>query len=614
MGLQINPYVIARLMVEDAPLCEETKQVILGRIRARDLEWLASCSASGLSPAYPWDNLTYLNTLMQIEALFKKNAALSACDCERKAYKSFVSAEVICRITNRRLDWYLSEHPDRIDPELSSLLSSCRRYISRVLGAYEGFFPKIPDLVRFTAGASSTRKRSEALPPLKLSKRMVCTPGAQPFVDAITRYFGYGRQKARLTTQNRVEFVPKNWKTHRTIACEPDGNLPLQLAFDTYAKGRLRRKAGIDLSDQGKNQRMAKEGSLSGKYATVDLSMASDTLAYNTVVALFPFEWFTFLDKIRCPQGVYKSGETTQVFDYAKFSSMGNGTTFAVETLVFSAACYAVGSEDFSVYGDDIIIETELYPKLQRLLQFLGFKVNQDKTHVAGSFRESCGANWYRGIDITPFYLRDDPRNKAGKSHVVNGLVQQAVPNGAVWKWCADYCKRENLQLIPYTSVSTEGVFIDIQSAYDSGLFRVPQRRTSASKDKNIVLKTPRRKTWITECKLYRPKQDEPVEIQDTRALFLWHLQARNGQTYRPAVTWDGNEIAKCQTPELPESRPELWVQTKGGRWVFAATNTETTRYAHPTHSYKCRWVSWYPPAEVAPVHIRMWAEFLKGR
>jgi hypothetical protein len=92
--------------------------------------------------------------------------------------------------------------------------------------------------------------------------------------------------------------VPKNWKTFRTIACEPDGALPFQLAFDTFAKRRLRAR-GINLSDQSRNQLLAKEGSINGSLATIDLSSASDTVAFNTVALLFPTEWFDVLNAFR---------------------------------------------------------------------------------------------------------------------------------------------------------------------------------------------------------------------------------------------------------------------------------------------------------------------------
>jgi hypothetical protein len=60
---------------------------------------------------------------------------------------------------------------------------------------------------------------------------------------------------------------------------------------------------------------------------------------------------------------------------------MGNGYTFTIETLVFAAICKSIGSRQFSVYGDDIIIETELYEPLVEMLSYLGFEVNKEKSH-----------------------------------------------------------------------------------------------------------------------------------------------------------------------------------------------------------------------------------------
>jgi hypothetical protein len=42
---------------------------------------------------------------------------------------------------------------------------------------------------------------------------------------------------------------------------------------------------------------------------------------------------------------------------------------------------------------------------MQSLLAICGFKTNHSKTFSDGPFRESCGADWYEGIDVRPFTL-----------------------------------------------------------------------------------------------------------------------------------------------------------------------------------------------------------------
>jgi hypothetical protein len=93
------------------------------------------------------------------------------------------------------------------------------------------------------------------------------------------------------------------------------------------------------------------------------------------------------------------------------FSSMGNGFTFELESLLFYAITRVLAKASgikgrISVYGDDIICPVRLVPRLKRMLAFLGFRLNSKKTHYKGFFRESCGIHIYKGLDVTPFYIR----------------------------------------------------------------------------------------------------------------------------------------------------------------------------------------------------------------
>lgn len=197
----------------------------------------------------------------------------------------------MCAITNRRVAHYLCNR-DRIDDQdVARVVGRMESAIAELLGPYVEFRKTIPERLKVTSGATSNRPRSKAERHMKLTLKPVCTSGAVPYIKALAHALGYVRIKPRVADVNRVEFVPKNWKTFRTIACEAEGCMPFQLAFDDFLKERLR-KWGVDLSSQLKNQRMAVEGSISGKFATVDLSMASDCLAYNVVLALLPDDYF----------------------------------------------------------------------------------------------------------------------------------------------------------------------------------------------------------------------------------------------------------------------------------------------------------------------------------
>jgi hypothetical protein len=97
--------------------------------------------------------------------------------------------------------------------------------------------------------------------------------------------------------------------------------------------------------------------------------------------------------------------------EFELWSSMGNGYTFELETLIFwalaRAVCYFSGIKgEITVYGDDVILPSLAAKRYMRIARWFGFIPNEAKSFVEGYFRESCGKFYYRGRDISPFFLR----------------------------------------------------------------------------------------------------------------------------------------------------------------------------------------------------------------
>lgn len=382
---QLSVYEIARHYCEDNAdtLGPEILNLVRGAIRARDFRCLAQLSSN--LDMHRCDVHRY-RAVRQIEAFFKKNSDFAIeSECEAAAMSSFNRGELICKITNKRLQHYY-DHPDRMC-DSGVVVARAQDFIKQILGSLDDFVEAIPSLLRVTSGASATSPRSSALPFQKLERTMRCTPRCQPYVRAAYLNFGYAAPRVKPILWNRVEFVPKSWKTHRSIACEPAGNVPFQLAFDEWAKEGLARR-GINLRDQTSNQEYAYQGSVSGAYATIDLSMASDTLSFNTVAWLLPSDWFEFLSDVRSP--MYRLPDGT-MGKYAKFSSMGNGATFSLETLIFASILHAIGSTTFNVYGDDIIVGTDFVGDLYKWLKFFGFVPNVISLTLRAPFGNPVG-------------------------------------------------------------------------------------------------------------------------------------------------------------------------------------------------------------------------------
>lgn len=220
---------------------------------------------------------------------------------------------------------------------------------------------------------------------------------------------------------NRIAFVPKNSQTDRSIAIEPCMNLYLQLGIDGYIRQRLKRW-GVDLDSQEKNQELARLGSREWEdpecFITLDLAAASDSITTSVCRSLLPVAWYDHLMKLRSPVGELDG----EMISYEKISSMGNGYTFALESAIFFALCYGAikaqsgrfDSREIAVFGDDIVIRKQYYPLVNRMLELAGFSINRDKSFIEGPFRESCGADWYKGTPVRPVFLDQTPTSVMG--------------------------------------------------------------------------------------------------------------------------------------------------------------------------------------------------------
>lgn len=207
---------------------------------------------------------------------------------------------------------------------------------------------------------------------------------------------------------NHVLTVDKNAKTKRLIAAEPALNVFFQKGLGEIIRDRLLRSCSIDIRDQTINQRLAHKASIDGEMATIDMKNASGHICRELVRESVPSDWYELLDSSRSRYGQLSGS----VFQWENFSSMGNGFTFPLQTVIFYCAAYAacdlVGCPlDIGVYGDDVIIPIAAVQKFYEFCDFLGLVINQKKSFSSGWFRESCGSHWIRGVDVKPIFLKE---------------------------------------------------------------------------------------------------------------------------------------------------------------------------------------------------------------
>lgn len=243
--------------------------------------------------------------------------------------------------------------------------------------------------------------------------------------------------------RSKTIFVPKSYKTFRTISMEPATLMYYQqgvlAVIDKMitASPYLRRR--VDTHDQERNRHLAQVGSAVGSYATLDLSAASDSVGYDLVKQLFKGTWLLrYLVCTRSRMSLLPDGVELEL---RKFAPMGSALCFPIETLVFAAVCEIVTQEhrvagDFSVYGDDIIVPTRCVGRTMEVLAKLGFRVNMQKSFYEEdcSFRESCGGEYFRGQEITPLrisrkYCSDVTHDDAGFTSLIE-LANSAYDRG----------------------------------------------------------------------------------------------------------------------------------------------------------------------------------------
>lgn len=412
----------------------EDPQHLLGAIRSRSWGILMELADSMGVNAVQLPAPEYLvrNQFVQLVRKYPFSPKeIEGLDPEATAKKRFLAAERRCRRVNLR--FANSNKLFQRKPDYERYITAARRYIAWVIGEVPNL-PKIYELCDFGPGAAigcggDTTSFARKL----LADTWTCSRSAVPYAlgalwaHAQVREWVLSKEGASIysvdpdafrdlvlsrleyTEHNKIEMVPKTAKTHRAIAVEPVLNGFLQKGVGEFIAACLRQR-GQDLRDQERNQMRAKIGSRPDggiPYITLDLSMASDTLALNVCKFLLPSEWYELLVQLRVQKGRLKDGGE---ISYSKMSSMGNGFTFPLETLIFSSICHAAAvvcnqKPDFSVYGDDIIVRQDLGLIVVELLNLIGFSVNRDKSFFFGPFRESCGADWLGGVDVRPVVL-----------------------------------------------------------------------------------------------------------------------------------------------------------------------------------------------------------------
>jgi hypothetical protein len=280
-----------------------------------------------------------------------------------------------------------------------------------------------------------------------------------------------------IVCESRVTFVAKDLTQTRSICTEPTLNMYFQLGLGVLITERLKQHFGVCLSRQPqRNVKLARLGSINGSVVTIDLESASDSLSLSLCEAVFPRWFLNLLYEYRTPYTKIL-GERVEL---NMVSTMGNGFTFPLQTMLFSCVVRAIASQmnirlgrasgrnaKWGVFGDDIICPTEMSSRVISLLRLIGFRVNSEKSYTEryGRFRESCGGDFYMGHNVRGVYLKtlDTPQSRYVAINLLN-------------EWSAKW-KIPLPLAIGYLQDSVRHLAVPIWAPIDSGI-RIPQDLT----------------------------------------------------------------------------------------------------------------------------------------
>lgn len=384
---------------------------------------------------------------------------------QKAAFEGFLDRCSDVRSANSRLR-ALRRDPG-INRQAHKALDRARCLVSWVLGPF--IFEEFASETRFSNGSSLGVPYSEVSVTRKLTAPVSCTTRT---MDLFQKYLKWdstlssaigqvGAGYFEVVPTSRATTVPKDSSKDRMIAVEPTLCTFFQQGLMKMLYSRLE-KVGLDVGTlQHEHRIKAMEASVTCLQATIDFSNASDMVSMELVKWIFPHDWFNALCFVRTDRMSVSDIEV----DLPMIGTMGNATTFPVETLVFwslGVASAMVRSEYLgtmdsnplrmlsqvwerncvSVFGDDVILPSAIASSYIELCEWLGLVVNKGKSYFGlEGFRESCGGDYFHMRNVRPLYLRGPASDRVSSlgpwlSIIYNELRDKYIQYFGDLKWC----------------------------------------------------------------------------------------------------------------------------------------------------------------------------------
>jgi hypothetical protein len=390
--------------------------------------------------AYKWPARSTVSPYLykadyQLESLFK-----------RYRFKEDVYSDE--QLTEMALEKFIANQERIATPFKRTLLvdmwlKKARTIATKILGEYS--LEEHYDLCRFGKRACVGTTYSNSYLDIKLDKKLT---GSTEHISWFSKYQTTDSILSCLLEQSRAKrggplfdvcdtlnlaLVPKSYKSFRSILANTLLGSFVTLGLGKVIQSRLADK-GLDIRHlQKRHGDLARTSSLTRQNATADLSAASDSISRELLRMILPTKWYHACTDGAIPYVNIKG----KIYRMSSIVTMGMGHTFPLQTLVFYCLIKAIGelkgesSTFVSVYGDDLIYPRRLHRYVRTLFPMVHLHLNGDKTYVEDYFRESCGSDFYHGVDVRPFcfqgghQLVDRKRYAVFLYKLLNGLTRR---------------------------------------------------------------------------------------------------------------------------------------------------------------------------------------------
>lgn len=370
--------------------------------------------------------------------------------------------------------------------------------------------------------------------------------------------------KIQLVDHVDYSLVPKSYKAMRGIAPDTVVGGFLSSGLGLYLREKLEANTHINLSRaQEVHKDLARASSISGKNSTIDMSKASDSFVWDHVKNVVPRDWHRALLAVRT-SALKIEGVVTPL---NSFMLMGSGHTFPLQTILFYAYARAVvdlfqikGS--VHVFGDDVILPTRCATAFMAVLTELGFSINSEKSFWTGSFRESCGGDYYNGVDVRPAMPQGSYSNRGKRSHIA--FVFKVV-NSLLKKWDAES--------LPLTMAYLHTYLSGLMPAIPKGIPGVHGEESCVLYEMGLKLQQP-----VIFTRHWRPYVEQRILVPKTKkrkkrderpyywaALRMRHL---DGNDDNWELDWD-QETGPRHCPQAGERFPTSENQKQGGECLY---------------------------------------------